>query len=131
MFLMFLRLTGFLLAFHLRLKHGLHEGHALIAPRLLVGLLGLGGLTCCCLKGLTIAVIAMAVQGVVHREGSAMSLAPLVKLLTVTLLRDLTSWAPRRLALWVTFGFGWGCTALLFSLKVRTFLLNHDLLNDL
>jgi hypothetical protein len=48
----FLRLTGFLLAFHISLEHGLHEGHALIAPRLLVGLLGLRGLTCCCLEGL-------------------------------------------------------------------------------
>ncbi len=133
MFLTFLRLTGFLLAFYISLEHGLHEGHALIVPRLLVGLLGLRlrGLTCCCLEGLTIAVIATTVQGVVHREGSAMGLAPLAKLLTATLLRDSTSRAPRRLALWVTFGLGWGCTALSFCLKVRTFLLNHDLLNDL
>jgi hypothetical protein len=99
MFLMFLRLTGFFLAFHISLEHGLHEGHALIAPRLLVGLLVLRGLTCCCLDGLIIAVIAMAVQGVVHCEGSAMGLAPLAKLLTATVLRDSTSWAPRRLAL--------------------------------
>jgi hypothetical protein len=91
MFLTFLRLIGFLLAFYISLKHGLHEGHALIAPRLLVGLLGLRGLTCCCLKGLAIAVIAMAVQGVVGCEGSAMGLAPLAKLLTATLLRDLTT----------------------------------------
>ncbi len=77
MFLTFLRLTGFLLAFHISLEHGLHEGHALIAPRLLVGLLGLRGLTCCCLKGLTIALIATAVQGVVGHEGTAMSLAML------------------------------------------------------
>ncbi len=55
MFLTFLRLTGFLLAFHISLEHGLHEGHAFIAPRLLVGILGLRGLTCCCLEGLTIA----------------------------------------------------------------------------
>ncbi len=61
MFLMFLRITRFFLAFYISLEHGLHEGHALIAPRLLVGLLGLRGLTCCCLKGLTIAVIATAV----------------------------------------------------------------------
>jgi hypothetical protein len=51
-----IRLTGFLLAFHISLKHGLHEGHALIVPKLLVGLLGFRGLTCCCLEGLTIAV---------------------------------------------------------------------------
>jgi hypothetical protein len=97
---MFLRLTSFLLPFSISLEHGLHEGHALIAPRLLVGLLGLGGLTCCCLEGLTNAVIAMAVQGVVGHEGSAMGLALLAKYLTATLLRDLTSRAPRRLALW-------------------------------
>jgi hypothetical protein len=102
---MFLRLTGFLLAFHVSLEHGLHEGHALITPRLLAGLLGLRGLTCCCLEGFTIAVIAMAVQGVVGREGTAMGLATLAKLLTVILLRDLTSQAPRCLALWATFGF--------------------------
>jgi hypothetical protein len=128
---MFLRLTGFLLAFCISLEHGLHEDHALIAPRLLVGLLGLRGLTCCCLKGLTIAVIATAVLGVVGCEGFAMGLAPLAKLLTATLLRDLTIWAPRRLALWVTFGFGWGCTALSFHLEVRIFLLNHDLIDGL
>ncbi len=101
MFFMLLRLTGFLLAFQISNEHGLHEGHALIAPRLLVGLLGLRGLTCCCLEGLTIAVIAMAVQGVVGCERTAVGLATLVKLLTATLLRDSTSWAPRRLALWV------------------------------
>jgi hypothetical protein len=99
MFLTFLRLTGFLLAFYISLEHGLHEGHALIAPRLLVGLLGLRGLTCCCLKGLTITVIATAFQGVMCREGYTMGLAPLAKLLTATLLRDSTSQAPRRLAL--------------------------------
>ena len=131
MLLVLLRLTGFLLTFCISLKHGLHKGHALIAPRLLVGLLGLRGFTCCCLEELTIAVIAAAVQGVVRCEGLAMGLAPYAKLLTATLLWDSTSRAPRRLALWVTFGLGWGCTALSFCLKVRTFLLNHDLLNDL
>ena len=105
MLLMFLRLTGFLLAFYISLEHGLHEGHALIVPRLLVGLLGLRGLTCCCLEGLTIAVIATAVQGVVRCEGSAMGLAPLAKLLTGTLLRDSTSGSPGRFALRVTLGF--------------------------
>ncbi len=131
MFLTFLRLTGFLLAFYISLEHGLHEGHALIAPRLLVGLLGLRGLTCYCLKGLTIAVIAMAVQGVVHCEGSTMGIALLADFLTAPLLRDSTSRAPRRLAFWVTFGLRWGCTALSFHLKVHTFLLNHDSLDGL
>jgi hypothetical protein len=58
-----------------------------------------------------------------------MGLAMLAKLLTATFLRDSNSWAPRCLALWVTFGFGWGCTALSLCLEVRTFLLNHDLLD--
>ncbi len=128
---MFLGLTGFFLAFHISLEHGLHEGHALIAPRLLVGLLGLRELTCCCLETLTIAVIAMAVQGVVGCEGTAVGLAMLAKLFTATLLRDSTSWVPRHLALWVTFGFGWGCTVLSFCLEVCTFLLNHDSLDGL
>jgi hypothetical protein len=73
----------------------------------------------------------MAVQGVAGHEGSAMGLATLAKLFTATLLRDLTSRAPRHLVLQVTFGFGWGCTALSFCLKVCTFLLNHDLLDGL
>ncbi len=128
---MFLRLTSFLLAFHISFKHGLHEGHALITPRLLVGLLGLRGLTCCCLEGLTVAVIATAVQGVVGCEETAMGLAMLAKLLTATLLRDSTSRAPRCLVLWVTFGFGWGCTALSFCLQVCSFFLNRDFLDGL
>ncbi len=74
MFLMFLRLTGFFLAFHISLEHGLHEGHVLVAPRLLVGLLGLRGLTCWFLEGLAIAVIVTAVQGVVPRERSTWAL---------------------------------------------------------
>jgi hypothetical protein len=109
-----LRLTGILLAFCISLKHGLHEGHALITPRLLLGLLGLRGLTCCCLEGLTIAVIATEVQGVVGLVGTAMGLAKLAKLLTATLLRDSTSRATRLLALWVTLGFRLGCTSLTF-----------------
>ncbi len=101
---MFLRFTGFLLAFHISLEHGLHEGHALIAPRLLVGLLRLRGLTCCCLEGLTIAVVMTAVQGVVGLEGTTVGIATLAELCTATLLRDSTSRAPRRLALW---GYPW------------------------
>jgi hypothetical protein len=53
MLLCFLDLLAAFLPFCISLEHGLHEGHALITPRLLVGLLGLRGLTCCCLKGLT------------------------------------------------------------------------------
>jgi hypothetical protein len=131
MFLTFLRLTGFLLAFHINLEHGLHEGHALIAPRLLVGLLGLRGPTCCCLEGLTIALIATAVQGVVGLEGTAVGLAMLTKLLTAALLRDSTSWPPRRLALRVTLGFRWGCAPIPFCLEFCALLLNHDSLYGL
>ena len=126
-----LGLTGFLLAFCISLKHGLHEGHALFTPRLLVGLLGLRGLTCCCLKGLTIAVIAMAVQGVVGLVETTMGFAMLAKLLNATLLRDSTSQAPRRLALWITLGFGPGCTSITFCLELLILLLNHDMLNSL
>jgi hypothetical protein len=118
-----LRLTGFLLAFHISLERGLDEGHALIAPRLLVGLLGLRGLTCCCLEGLTIAVIATAVQGVVGLVGTAVGLATLAKLLTASLLRDLASRAPRRHALWITLGFRLGCTSLTFCLELLVVLL--------
>ncbi len=74
MFLMFLRLTGFLLAFYISLEHILHAGHAPTTSRLLVHLLGLRGLTCCYLKGLTIAVVATAVQGVMGLEGTAVGL---------------------------------------------------------
>jgi hypothetical protein len=105
--LVLLRLTGFLLAFCISLEHGLHEGHAHIAPKLLLGLLGL----CCCLEGLTIAGIAMAVQGVVGLVGTPVGLATMAKLLTVTLLRDSSSWAPGPLLLWFTLGFGSGCTS--------------------
>ncbi len=130
-FFTFLCFIGFLLAFHISLEHGLHEGHALITPRPFVGLLGLRGLTCCCLEGLTTAVIAMAVQGVVGLEGTAVGFAMLAELLTATLHRDLTSWSPRRLALWVTLGFGWGCTTRSLCLEFLALLLNHDLLYGL
>jgi hypothetical protein len=130
-FLTFIRLTGFLLDFCISLKHGLHKGHDLIAPRLLVGLLGLRGLTCCSLKGLTIVVIATAVQGIVGLEGTAVGLAMLAKLLTATFLRDSTSWATRRLALWVTLGFGLGCTTLTLCLEFLAVILNHDSLYGL
>jgi hypothetical protein len=93
-FLMFLRLTGFFLAFHISLEHGLHEGHILVAPKFLVGLLGLSGFSCYSLEGLAVAVIATTVQGVMRRERAAMGLASLAKLLTATLLGDSTSGSP-------------------------------------
>jgi hypothetical protein len=125
------RLTGFLIGLYIGLKHGLHKGHALIAPKLLEGLLGLKGLTCCSLKGVTIAVIAMAVQGVVGLVGIAVGLAMLAKLLTVTLLRDSTSWAPRRSALWITLGFRLGFSSLTLCLELLLLLLNHNKLHSL
>ncbi len=126
-----LRLTSLLLDFCISLKHGLHEGHALIAPRLLVGILGLRGLTCCCLEGLTIAVIVMAVQGVMGLVGTNVSLETLAELLIATLLRDSTSQAPRHLARWVSLGFRPGCTSLTLCLELLVMLLNHDVLNSL
>ncbi len=108
----------------------LHKSHALIAPKLLVGLLGLRGLTCCCLDGLTIAVIAMAVQGVVDLVGTAVDFAALAKLLTATLLRDSTRRAPRCLALWITLGFRPGCSSLTLCLELLVLLLNHDVLDS-
>ncbi len=56
--LAFLRLNWFL-DFCISLKHGLHEGHTLIAPKILVGLLGIGWLSRGSAKGLTILIIAM------------------------------------------------------------------------
>jgi hypothetical protein len=129
MLLALLRLTSFLLAFCISFEYGLHEGHALIAPRLLEGLLGLRGLTCSCLEWLTIAVLVTAVQGVVGLVQTVVGLAKLAKLLTATLLRDSTSQAPRRFAIWVTLGFRLGCTSLTFCLELLVLLLNHDSLD--
>ncbi len=42
MLLMLLRLTSFL-SLYIGLEHGLHEGYTLIAPKLLLGLLGVRG----------------------------------------------------------------------------------------
>ncbi len=108
-----LRLNSFLIGHYIGLEHGLHEGHALVAPKLLVELRGLSKLTCCCLEGLTIAVIAMAVQGVVSLVGTPVGFVTLAKLLTAALLRDSTSQAPRCLALWITLGFRPGCSSVL------------------
>ncbi len=63
--------------------------------------------------------------------GTAVGLAMLAKLLTATLLRDSTSQAPRRLALWVTLGLRSGCTSFTFCLELLVVLLNHELLNGL
>jgi hypothetical protein len=118
------------LAFNISLEHGLHEGHILVAPKLLVELLGLSRLTCRSLKGLTVAVIATTVQDVMHRERTAMGLALLAKLLTATLLRDSTSGSPGHFALRVTLGFGWGCTTLCLGFEVRILLFFHHSFNS-
>ncbi len=105
------------------------KSHALIALKLLIGLLGLRELTCFCLEGLTVAVIATAVQGFVGMVGTAVGLAMLAKNLTATLLRDSTSQASRHLALWITLGFRLGCSSLTLCLELIFLLLNHDVLN--
>ncbi len=74
------------LGFHINLEHGLHEGHTLIAPKLLVGLLGLGGLTCGCTKSLTILVIAAAVTSIMPLVVAAVGFAMLAKLLLCAFL---------------------------------------------
>ncbi len=103
----------------------------LIAPKLLVGRLGLSRLSCCCLEGLTIAVMATAVQGVVGLVGTAMGFATLAKPLTAILIRDWTSWAPRPLLLWITLGFRPGCSSLTLCLESLLLLFNHDSLDSL
>jgi hypothetical protein len=107
MLLMLLGLTSFL-SLYIGLKHGLNEGNTLIAPKLFVELPGLRGFTCCYYKGLTIAVIATAVQGVVCMVGAAMDFATLAKLLTASLLRDWITCAPRRFLLGITLGIRMG-----------------------
>jgi hypothetical protein len=89
MLLMLLILTSFC-GLYIGLEHGLHEGHALVAPKLLVGLIGLRGLTCYCHKGLTLGIIVTAVQGIVGLVGVAVAVgfAALAKLLTAGFLHQ-------------------------------------------
>ncbi len=79
--LLLLKLTSFL-SLYIGLKHGQHEGHTLITPNFLVGLLGLRGLTCYCREELTIAIVATVVQGVLGLVGATVGFAMLAKLLT-------------------------------------------------
>jgi hypothetical protein len=103
--LMLLRLTSFL-SLLIGLKHDLHEGHRFITPKFLVGLLGLGGLICCYLERLTIAIIAtaMVVQSVVGLVGDTLGFAALTKLLTMSLLWDSITQAPRCFSLGAALG---------------------------
>jgi hypothetical protein len=128
-----LRLTGFMIGFYIGLKHGLHKSHALITPILLVGFLGLSGLTCCSLEWLTISVIAMAVQGFVGGVRTAVGFSTVANLLTATLLGDSTSRPPRRLPFGITLSFGPGCSCSSLTLCLQPLLLisNHDLFDSL
>jgi hypothetical protein len=62
--------------------------------------------------------------------GTAVGLAMLAKLFTATLLRDLTSRAPRHLALWITLGFRPGSSSLTLCLELLVLLLHHDALDS-
>jgi hypothetical protein len=68
---------------------------------------------------------------VVGLVGTAMGFATLAKLLTATLLRDLTSRAPGRLSLRITFGFRPECSSLTLHLEPLILFFNHDLLDSL
>ncbi len=90
-------------------------------------LLGLRELTCCCLKGLTISIIAAAGQGVMGRVGTAVGLAPLAKLLTWPFLGTQPVGPPYALRLvysWLWIGMYHSLT---FCLELLVVLLNHDL----
>ena len=64
-------------------------GQLLVAPKLLVGLTCIRGLTWGCTQGLAILVVLATVVGVVRLVRAAVSLALLAKLLGANLLRDL------------------------------------------
>ncbi len=75
-------LTSFLLflkPFLNGLEHGCHISHLLIAPKFLVGLLRVRGLTWGCTEGLAILVVLATVVGVVRLVRAAVSLATLAK----------------------------------------------------
>jgi len=61
------------------LEHGCHKSHLLVAPKFLVGLLCVGGLTCGCTKGLAILVVLATVVGIARLMRAAVSLATLAK----------------------------------------------------
>ncbi len=63
------------------LEHGRHVGQLLVAPKFLVGLTCIGGLTRGCTEGLAILVVLATVAGVVRQVRAAVSLASLAKLL--------------------------------------------------
>jgi hypothetical protein len=118
-----------ILSLHIGLEHGLHKGHK--GHTLIVGLLGLRELTCCYHKGLTVALIATAVYGVVGLVGAAVGFATLANFLTVSLLLDLITQAPRCFPFGITLGIRMGCSSLTLCLELFILLLNHDPLNSL
>ncbi len=85
---MLFRLTSPFLALLDGLEHRHHVGYALVTPKLLVGLLSIGGLSRTCAEGLTFLIIATTVACVMCLVGAAVSLAMLAKLLGMRLLRD-------------------------------------------
>jgi hypothetical protein len=85
----------------------------------------------CCLEGLSVAVIAAAVQDFVGLVETAMGFAMLAKLLTATLLRDSTHRAPRCLPLGITLGLRPGCSSLALHLELLILFFNHDLFDGL
>jgi hypothetical protein len=110
-------LTRFL-SLYMGHEHSLHEGHTLIAPKLLVGFLGLRWFTCCHPKRLTIPVLVMALQGIEGLVRAAVGFAMLAKLLTASVLRNSINQAPRRFFLGITCGIRTGCAlALPFALS--------------
>ena len=64
MLLALLLLTSLFLALLDGFEHRRHVGYTLIAPKLLVGLLSIEGLTCACAERHTFLVIAMTVAHV-------------------------------------------------------------------
>jgi hypothetical protein len=116
MLLTLLGLTSFL-SLKIGLNHGLHKGHTPVAPKLFVGLLGLRGLTCCCHKGLTIAIIAMAVHGVVGMVEVTMGFATLTNFSLQAFLGTQPLEPPDTFLLELLLASGWAAVVLSFALS--------------
>ncbi len=115
------------------LEHGCHISHLLVAPKLLVGLLCVGGLTWGCTEGLAILVVLATVIGIVRLVRAAVSLATLAKLLRANLLRDSLRRAPRLtfLGAGITPTIGPGFFRLALGLLLLSIPLVHDSFNVL
>ncbi len=108
-------------------------GQLLVAPKFLVGLTCVGGLTWGCTEGLAILVVLATVAGVVRQVRAAVSLASLAKLLGANLLRDSLRRAPRRtfLGAGITPAVGLSLLGLALGLLLLSIPLVHDSLNVL